>query len=90
MPLLQVRDFPQETYYVLSQLAKAQNRTVPQQVIFLLTTALNAEKDSYAARRSKVLAGLDALDLHLPADAPSPAELVRQDRDGQGRGGRLR
>ena len=90
MPLLQVRDFPQETYYVLSQLAKAQNRTVPQQVIFMLTAALNAEKDSYDVLRSKVLAGLDALNLHLPVGAASPAELVRQDRDGRGRGGRLR
>ena len=90
MPLLQVRDFPQEAYQRLAQVAKEQNRTVPQQVIFLLTTALNAEKDSYAARRSKVLAGLDALDLHLPVGSPLPAELVRQDRDGRGRGGRLR
>ena len=90
MPLLQVRDFPQETYHVLSQLAKAQNRTVPQQVIFLLTTALNAETDSFSARRRKVLDGLNALNLHLSVGAPTPAELVRQDRDGRGRGGRLR
>ena len=90
MPLLQVRDFPQKTYQMLAQVAKEQNRTVPQQVIFLLTTVLNAEKDSYATQRRKVLAGLEALNLHLPIDAISPAELVRQDRDGRGRGGRLR
>ena len=90
MPLLQVRDFPQETYQVLSQLAKAQNRTVPQQVIFLLSSVLNAERDSYSARRREVLDGLDALDLHLSHHVPSPAELIRQDRDGRGRGGRLR
>ena len=90
MPLLQVRDFPQKTYQMLAQVAKEQNRTVPQQVIFLLTTALNAETDSISARRKKVLDDLDALNLHLSVGTPSPAELVRQDRDGRGRGGRLR
>lgn len=90
MPLLQVRDFPQDTYYVLSQLAKAQNRTVPQQVVFLLSSVLNTEKDSYVVRRRKVLDGLDALNLYMPHKFPSPDALVRQDREGRGRGGRLR
>ena len=90
MPLLQVRDFPQETYLELVQVAKEQNRTVPQQVIFLLSSILKENKDSVAGRRQKVLAGLDALDLHLSRHAPSPADLVRQDRDGLSRGGRLR
>jgi hypothetical protein len=90
MPLLQVRDFPQETYQVLVQVAKEQNRTVPQQVIFFLTSILNEEKDSYKGRRQKALAGLEALNLHLPPDAPSPAELVRRDRDGLSKRGRLR
>ena len=90
MPLLQVRDFPQETYLELVQIAKEHNRTVPQQVIFFLSSILNANKDSVADRRHKVLAGLDALELHLPVEAPSPAELVRQDRDGLSIGGRFR
>ena len=90
MALLQVRDFPQDTYQVLSQLAKDQNRTVPQQVIFMLSSILNSERDSYSVRRRKVLDGLDALNLNMPLHAPSPAELVRQDRDGQSKGGRLR
>lgn len=90
MPLLQVRDFPQETYLELVQVAKEQNRTVPQQVIFFLSSILNANKDSVADRRHKVLVGLDALELHLPVEAPSPAELVRQDRDGLSIGGRFR
>ena len=90
MALLQVRDFPQETYQVLSKVAKEQNRTVPQQVIFMLSSMLNADENSYTVRRRKVLAGLGALDLHLHVGAPSSAELVRQDRDGRGKGGRLR
>ena len=90
MALLQVRDFPKETYQILSQVAREQNRTVPQQVIFMLSSMLNADENSYTARRRKVLAGLDALDIHLSNGAISPAELVRQDRDGRRRGGRLR
>lgn len=90
MALLQVRDFPQEIYQILSQVAREQNRTVPQQVIFMLSSMLNADENSYTARRRKVLAGLDALDLHLRRSAASPSELVRQDRAGRSRGGRLR
>ena len=90
MALLQVRDFPQETYQVLAQMAKEQNRTVPQQVIFMLSNILNAGGNSYSARRRKVLAGLGSLELHLSRNAASPAELVRQDREGKLKGGRLR
>ena len=90
MALLQVRDFPQTTYQALAELAKEQNRTVPQQVIFLLSSILNSEENSFAVRRRKVLNGLDALDLHLSKKASSPAVLVRQDREGHTRGGRLR
>lgn len=90
MPLLQVRDFPQETYQVLAQMAKEQNRTVPQQVIFMLSSMLNSDEDKSALRRRKVLTDLGALDLHLSKHAPSAAELVRQDREGKLKGGRLR
>ena len=90
MALLQVRDFPQETYQVLAQVAKEQNRTIPQQVIFFLSSVLKTENNSLTYRRRKVLAELDSLDLHLPADSPTPAFLVRRDRDGFDKGGRLR
>ena len=90
MALLQVRDFPQDTYQLLAQVAREQNRTVPQQVIFLLTSILNADVNKNTARRCRVLNDLDSLDLHLPSRFPSPAALVRQDRYGHGRGGRLR
>ena len=90
MALLQVRDFPQETYQVLAQVAREQNRTVPQQVIFMLTSLLNVDENKNNIRRRSVLKDLDALDLHLPSCSPSPADLVRQDRDGLSKGGRLR
>ena len=90
MALLQVRDFPQETYQILARVAKEQNRTVPQQVIFLLTSILNADVDKNGTRRHRVLDDLDALELHLPSRFPSPADLVRQDREGRSKGGRLR
>ena len=85
MPLLQVRDFPKDKYQLLSQIAKEQNRTVPQQVIFMLATMLNADADKSSDRRRKVLVGLDALNLQLSSKATSPANLVRQDRNGRGR-----
>ena len=59
MALLQVRDFPQETYQILARVAKEQNRTVPQQVIFLLTSPnLNHELKSDAGLFTKYLINL--------------------------------
>ena len=40
MPLLQVRDFPPDLYDAISRVARAENRTIPQQTIVLLKNCL--------------------------------------------------
>ena len=48
------------------------------------------KKNNNTECRQKVLAGLDALDLHLSSHALSPAELVRKYRDSNSSDTRLR
>ena len=48
------------------------------------------KKNNNTECRQKLLVGLDALDLHLSSHAPSPADLVRKDRDSNPSDTRLR
>jgi plasmid stability protein len=55
MPLLQVRDIPEDLYEKLSLVAKAENRSIAQETIVLLRSALN-QKQERIAQRKEVLA----------------------------------
>ena len=80
MPLLQVRDFPLELYETISRVARAENRSVPQQTIVLLKTALNITEE-HKIRRDTVLREIDSLDIKESCNFPDPAKLIREDRD---------
>ena len=80
MPLFQVRDFPRELYENISQVARAENRSVPQQTIVLLKTALN-NIQKQKARREAALREIDDLKIKNAARFPDPAKLTREDRD---------
>jgi hypothetical protein len=80
MPLLQVRDFPQELYDSISRTAKMENRSIPQQTIVLLKNALNI-RDERTARRKAVLQEIDDLQIKNANKFPDPAKLTREDRD---------
>ena len=80
MPLLQVRDFPAELYDAISQVAHAENRSIPQQTIVLLKTALGVTQDR-KARRQAVLREIDSYDINNADSFPDPAKLTREDRD---------
>lgn len=80
MPLFQVRDFPKELYDTISRVARSENRSVPQQTIVLLKTALNLTEER-KTRRKAVLQEIDGLNIKNTVRFPSPAKLVREDRD---------
>ena len=80
MPLLQVRDFPKELYDTISRVAQAENRSIPQQTIVLLKTALNITQER-KTRRKTVLLEIDSLNLKNTNKFPDPANLTREDRD---------
>jgi hypothetical protein len=80
MPLLQVRDFPKDLYDTISQVAHSENRSIPQQAIVLLKTALNITQER-KTRRKAVLLEIDNLDIKQTNKFPDPAKLTREDRD---------
>jgi predicted type IV restriction endonuclease len=51
MPLLQVRDFPDDIYAEISYIAHKQNRTIAQEVITLLKKGLEEETTNRERRR---------------------------------------
>ena len=80
MPLLQVRDFPKELYDAISRKASSENRSVPQQTIVLLKTALNITEER-KTRRKAVLSEIENFNIKNAAKFPDPAKLTREDRD---------
>jgi len=80
MPLLQVRDFPTELYDTISRVARSENRSIPQQTIVLLKTALNLTEERKTLRKA-VLQEIDSLNIADANNFPPPEEITREDRD---------
>jgi hypothetical protein len=80
MPLLQVRDFPGELYETISRVAQVENRSISQQTIVLLKTALSITKERMARRKS-VLEEIDRFNIKDTQRFPDPAKFTREDRD---------
>ena len=94
MPLLQVRDFPEELYGNLKIAAKAANRSISQHTVVVIREHLqgqqtvaptyNTTTESNKQRRSEALAAIERFHLENPGifdGAPDPVDLIREDRD---------
>lgn len=80
MPLLQVRDMPEDLYEKLSAIAKQDNRSIAQETITLLKKALDY-KENRVAHRKRVLEEIVNNPLSGADNFPDPADLIREDRD---------
>ena len=80
MPLLQVRDIPEDLYEKLSNVAEQDNRSIAQETIVLLRKALNY-KESRISRRKRILAEIRENRLVGADDLTDPAVLIREDRE---------
>lgn len=80
MPSLQVRDLPEDVYLRLQQRAAAEHRSIAQETIVLLRSALDVPASRRAERRA-LLERISARDIQVPDGAPDPVVLVREDRD---------
>ena len=80
MPLLQVRDIPNDLYDRLSRVAEEDNRSIPQETVVLLKKALGYSEER-TARRKRILAEINELHIKDVDKFPDPAMLVREDRD---------
>lgn len=80
MALLQVRNFPDDLYEELAAKAKRERRSITQQVI--VDIRLGVRGDELAIRRRRdLLNKLMNEPRIITGDYPSPAELIREDRD---------
>lgn len=80
MPLLQVRDFPEDMYRKITIAARKQNRTIAQQVIVLLGKSLGQEEPNIE-RRKQLLERIRATELPGTAKDLDAVALIREDRD---------
>jgi hypothetical protein len=80
MPLLQVRDCPEDVYIKIAKAAKQEKRTIAQQTIILLEKGLGQE-ESNMERRRLLLEKLQARNIPEEVKAVDVVALIREDRD---------
>jgi hypothetical protein len=80
MPLLQVRDFPEDIYGEITFEARRQNRTIAQETIVLIKKGLGEELSNKERRR---LAVERSFSRNVPkhVKAVDYVQFVREDRD---------
>ena len=80
MPLLQVRDCPEDIYKKISYYAKKQNRTIAQQVISILEKGLQLEQPNME-RRKDLLDKIHGREVRKEVNTIDDVALIREDRD---------
>jgi len=80
MPLLQVRDCPEDIYKKISIFAKKENRTIGQQVISILEKGLQIEQPNIQ-RRLALLEKINNRTVKTEVNKIDDVELIREDRN---------
>jgi ATP-dependent Lon protease len=80
MPLLQVRDFPDDIYKEISYIARRQKRTIAQEVITLIKKGLG-EETSNRERVSATLERINSWEVPETVKALDPAQVIRKMRE---------
>lgn len=80
MPLLQVRDCPEDMYRKITLIAKKQNRTIAQQVLVLLEKSLGQDQPNVERRRS-LIEKINSRSIPQSTKDVDAVALIREDRD---------
>ena len=80
MPLLQVRDCPEDIYRKITLIAKKQNRTIAQQVLVLLEKSLGQDQPNVERRRS-LIEKINSRSIPQSTKDIDAVALIREDRD---------
>lgn len=80
MPLLQVRDCPEDIYKKITIAAKKQNRTIAQQVVVLLEKSLGQEEPNIE-RRKQLLKKIQSFEISQEAKEIDEVVFIREDRN---------
>jgi predicted nuclease of restriction endonuclease-like RecB superfamily len=79
MPLLQVRDCPEDIYRKIASVARSENRSIAQQVIVLLEKGLGQEQ-SNMERRKRLLEKIESRKIGRDLQDIDTVAMVREDR----------
>ena len=80
MALLQVRNFPDETYALISEMAQAERRSISQQTILLIERGLSGRESAKQRRRKALERTLTLPELKCMKGVDFAAS-IREDRD---------
>ncbi len=80
MPLLQVRDCPEDLYKKISIHARRQNRTIAQQIVVILEKGLGQEI-SNNERRKQLLDKIEKREVPKNVSKIDDVALIREDRN---------
>jgi len=80
MPLLQVRDCPEDIYKKISYYAKQQNRTIGQQVLSILEIGLKMDLPNIE-RRKLLLEKINQREINKKVLEIDDVALIREDRE---------
>jgi hypothetical protein len=80
MPLLQVRDCPEDIYKKITNTARKQNRTIAQQVLVLLEKSLG-QKESNLERRKQLLYKIQQRSVPASVQEVDAVAWIREDRE---------
>lgn len=80
MPLLQVRDIPNDLYEKLSRVAEEDNRSIAQETVVLLKKALDYSEERIL-RRKRILDEIQKYKIKNVDMFPDPVKLIREDRE---------
>jgi len=80
MPLLQVRECPEDIYKKITLVAKSENRSIAQQVIVLLEKGLGQEQ-SNVERRRKLLEKIESREIGSKDKDLDVVAMIREDRE---------
>jgi antitoxin FitA len=78
MPILQIRDVPDDVYQAVAAAAQAEHRSLSQQAIVALRSALGVGAKSQSAG---IVQQLRFSERRLPVSVVSPEALQREERD---------
>ena len=79
MPILQVRDLPEDVYARLSYLSEKEHRSLAQETIVLLKESMETKMGN-KERRKRLLNEMRSLDID-GEKVGDPVALIREDRD---------
>jgi len=80
MPILQVRECPEDIYRKVAMIAKSQNRTIAQQTLILLRIGLGQE-ESNIERRSQLIDRINDRVISENVKKIDAVALIRADRN---------